>query len=246
MPNKTKSNTGAAFAADDEFIQACSNKAVDKIKSQVKAICEQVFEGFKTKNVEEIAALKAQVLELQQSQEFICAQYDNMKTENDKLKTINEEQTNELNLLKDCSTDSKQKADAEASKLDGIDQYSRRQNLEFEGVSVSENENVVHVVVKIGKLVGANVKPSDISAAHRLPPKRYSRISKPPAIIARFISRNVRNDMEKAKLFINENLTQARKRLLWQSKQVAKENGYAYIWTMNGKTYVRKKLMNGS
>ena len=47
MPNKTKSNTGAAFAADDEFIQACSNKAVDKIKSQVKAICEQAFEGFK-------------------------------------------------------------------------------------------------------------------------------------------------------------------------------------------------------
>ena len=81
-----------------------------------------------------------------------------MKTENDKLKTINEEQTKELNLLIDCSTDLKQKADAEASKLDGIDQYSRRQNLEFEGVPVSENENVVDVVVKIGKLVGANVK----------------------------------------------------------------------------------------
>ena len=100
----------------------------------------------------------------------------------------------------------------------------------------------------------------NISTAHRLPPKRYSKISKPPAIIARFISRNVRNDiyrkrvvlrdasetdlpvprMEKFKLFINENLTQARKRLLWQSKQAAKENGYAYVWTMNGKVYVRK------
>ena len=99
------------------------------------------------------------------------------------------------------------------------------------------------LVVKIGKLVGANIKPSDISTAHRFPPKRYSKISKPPAIIARFISHNVRNDiyqkrvalrdasetdlpvprMEKAKLFINENLTQARKRLLWQSKQAAKE-----------------------
>ena len=108
------------------------------------------------------------------------------------MKTINEEQTKELNLLKDCSTDLKQTADAEASKLDDIDQCSRRQNLEFEGVSESENENVV---VKIGKLVGVNVKPSDISTANRLPPKRYSKISKPPAIIARFISRNVRNDI---------------------------------------------------
>ena len=59
MPNKTKSNTGAAFAAVDEFIRACSNKTVDKIKSQVKTICAQAFEGFKTKYVEEIAALKA-------------------------------------------------------------------------------------------------------------------------------------------------------------------------------------------
>ena len=46
--------------------------------------------------------------------------------------------------------------------------------------------------------------------------------------------------MEKAKLSINENLTQARKRLLWQSKQAAKENGYAFVRTMNGKIYVRK------
>ena len=160
MPNKTKSNSGAAFAADDEFIQACSNKAVDKIKSQVKAICEQAFEDFKTKYVEEIAALKAQVLELQQSQEFICAQYDNMKTENDKLKTINEEQTKELNLLRDCSTGLQQKADAEASKLDGIDQYSRRQNLEFEGVPVSENENVVDVVVKLENLSEPTLNPA--------------------------------------------------------------------------------------
>ena len=176
------------------------------------------------------------------------------------MKTTNEEQTKEFNLLKDCSTDLKQKANAEALKLDGIDQYSRRQNLEFAGVPVSENENVVDVVVKIGKLVGVNVKPSDISTAHRLPTKRYSKISKPPAIIARFISRNVRNHiyrkrvalrdvsetelpvpcMEKAKLFINENLTQARKRLLRQSKQAAKKNGYAFVRTMNGKIYVRK------
>jgi len=39
---------------------------------------------------------------------------------------------------------------------DGIDQYTRRQNLE--GVLVTQDEDVAGTVVKIGKFVGANVK----------------------------------------------------------------------------------------
>ena len=43
-----------------------------------------------------------------------------------------------------------------------------------------------------------------------------------------------------SKLYVNENLTKARKKLLWMTKQKAKELKYAYTWTMNGKTYVCK------
>ena len=35
------------------------------------------------------------------------------------------------------------------------------------------------------------------------------------------------------KLFINENLTTTRKRLLWKMKQAAKNKKYKHIWTMN-------------
>ena len=41
-------------------------------------------------------------------------------------------------------------------------------------------------------------------------------------------------------LYINENLTQRRKRLFWRSKQQAKELSYKYIWTNNGQIYVQK------
>ena len=40
------------------------------------------------------------------------------------------------------------------------------------------------------------------------------------------------------KLFVNENLTTTRKRLLWQTKQAAKNKKYKYIWTMNRRIYV--------
>ena len=41
------------------------------------------------------------------------------------------------------------------------------------------------------------------------------------------------------KLFINENLTQRRKRLFWNTKQKAKELGYEFFWTQNGQSYTR-------
>ena len=91
--------------------------------------------------------------------------------------------------------DVKEKAEVETSKLDGLDQYGRRQSLEFEGIPVTENEDVVDLAVKIGNLVGAKVKRNDVSTAHRLPPKRHSKIGDRPGIIARFISRNVRNEI---------------------------------------------------
>ena len=42
------------------------------------------------------------------------------------------------------------------------------------------------------------------------------------------------------RLFINENLTQSRKRLFWLGKQSAKRLGYKFIWTNNGDIFVRK------
>ena len=67
--------------------------------------------------------------------------------------------------------------------------------MEFKGIPVSENKDVVDLVVKIGNFVGAKVERNDISIAHRLPPKRHFKIGVPPGIIARFISRNVQNEI---------------------------------------------------
>ena len=69
----------------------------------------------------------------------------------------------------------KEKVEEEASKLDGLHQCGRRQNLEFEGVPVTEGEDVVDLVVRIGNLVVAKVRRNDISTAHRLPPNAIPR-----------------------------------------------------------------------
>ena len=184
--------------------------------------------------------------------------YEDLKFNHNKLKAINEKQNEDMKILWEKADVLDKKTNDEAVKLDGIDQYSCRQNLEFQGIPLTENEDAIELVTKISNLVGVDVKKSDISTVHRLPPKRHAKVADPPAIIARFINRNLRNEIYgkriaakhlketdypisgMEKLFINENLTQERKRLLWLTKQTAKNLNYTYIWTMNGKIYVRK------
>ena len=263
MPHKAKTSA----VPDEKFLKLCTAAVAEKLESKIKASYDQALEALKTNYKNEMASLRAQIVELQQSQEFICAQYDDITSESEKLKVINEdfktknkEQTEELLALKENTNDSKEKINNMAYKLDGTDQYIRRQNLEFVGVFVTENEDIADIVVKLSNLAGANVKKCDISTAHRLPPKRHVKTSTPPVITTRFISRNVRNEVcgkriavkkiaendlpvmgvETKKFFINENLTRDRKQLLWKTKQAAKNLNFAFVWTNNGKIFARK------
>ena len=105
----------------------------------------------------------------------------------------------------------------------------------------------MELVVKMSQPLGVLVNKNEISTAHRLRPKRVAKANEPPAITARLINRNLRNliyskrtaprrVLEKdfpvpgmKNLFINENITQERKRLLWKTKELAKSTNYAYV-----------------
>ena len=100
-----------------------------------------------------------------------------------------------------------------------------------------------------------------ISIAHRLLPKRGQSTSSDkqhPPITVRFLSRYKKNEVHYKRFnakdineypvngmdrpFINENLTQKRKQLFWQTKQKAKELNYKFIWTFNGQIFIRKNV----
>ena len=158
MTNKSQQKS----ASDEELIELCANKAAEKLKTKMKSMLDQALEDIRKSYEEDIAALRAQIVKMKQSQDFVCAQYDDIKNEYESLKKKNQEQSVEIKTLKANSADMKEKAEEEASKLDGLDQYGRRQNLEFEGVPFTEVEDVVDLVERIGNLVGAKVKRNDI------------------------------------------------------------------------------------
>ena len=139
-----------------------------------------------------------------------------------------------------------------------MEQYSRRECLEIQGIPVTKPENTSEIVMKVGELIGMELK-EDISVSHRLPrDKNYKGKRSEPAIIVKFVRRDIkekfcktRKDLKKFttqdlgfpsknNIYINESLTKRNKQLFSNSVKVKKELKYSYIWSSNGKIYLRK------
>ena len=63
------------------MIELWANKAAEKKKTKMKSMFNQALEDIRKSYEEEIAALRAQIVKMKQSQDFVCAQYDDIKNE---------------------------------------------------------------------------------------------------------------------------------------------------------------------
>ena len=147
--------------------------------------------------------------------------------------------------------------------INDTEQYSRRECLEIKGIpSPKQNEgheDTNKVVVKIGELMGVKVQNEDISVSHRLPiRKTYQGKVTEPAIIVKFISQDIKELFYGAQkhlkgkttrnlgcdkecfIYINESLTETNRKLFRDCMKAKKDMNYAFIWTSNGRIYVRK------
>lgn len=228
----------------------------------IEKLVKEAFENLSSEFSSEIDSLKAEIIELKNSQEFICSKYENLKSEYAEQLKINKKQHDEISQLKSATKEVSELSKSESEKLDSLEQYGRRLNLEIIGVPVSAQEDTNAIVIEVAKNVGVDISSEDISISHRVPsiskPNDSKSSDRPPAIIARFMNRSVRNRLYKNRkltrdidpnkfsvpglkyVFINENLTQKRKNLFWQAKQRVKKFNYKFIWTTNGNLYVRK------
>ena len=116
--------------------------------------------------------------------------------------------------------------------LDDANQYSRRDSVRITGLIKKENETqdeLLDEVIKIGEWSGAGTEKTDISVAHRLPNSRNDANGAPPVIV-KFISRNgkesfyrnkknLKTKPEAKNIYISEDLTRLRYRLLQETKK---------------------------
>lgn len=134
---------------------------------------------------------------------------------------------------------------------DQLQQYGRRENFRVFGIPEDngENEDTDAKVINIAQLIGASIKPGDISVSHRLGKKPISTNSDPAnprPIICKMTNRNAKQRIfqNKKKLkepevinkigyktFITEDLTPLRSKLLRKCKSAT---GVKAVFTING------------
>ena len=141
--------------------------------------------------------------------------------------------------------------------IDTLEQYSRKNSIEIVGIpeNVCENEEAV---LKIEAALNVQVKAEDIDICHRVKRKKSS------PIIARFISHKVKRALYKNRvqlknvkmsqlfpsasaaarvasdrIFINENLTVNRRKLVKLANDKKADGLVLGVWTVDGKVFVK-------
>jgi len=193
------------------------------------------------------------VEEIKNAIQFLSSQYDDlmkevkeMREENKMLKEENKDIKKKLLKSEEAVTDLTQ-------RVEEMEMYGRRVNLEIFGVPVRgrlQDENTTAVVEKIAEEIGVTYDPRDIHKLHRLQQRKDG---KPPIILVQFMSTMTRDSWLRAgkrarlvdeetngQIYFSENLTPYFKGLLREAKLRARMHSYKYTWVKGGKIMVRK------
>ncbi|XP_046683317.1 uncharacterized protein LOC124369370 [Homalodisca vitripennis] len=143
-------------------------------------------------------------------------------------------------------------------RMRDIEQYSRISNIEISGVPESRNENLDTLLSDVARAIGVELKEESVEAAHRVPSYNKKRAA---PIVVKFKSRRdkeawisgfkatrpltadrINPMLPKEKVFVNEHLSPANKKLLSKTKEAARDEGYKFVWTRDGKIFARKDV----
>lgn len=214
------------------------------------------MEGLKTEVFSELNSVRADINELKTSMQFVSDKMDSS------FKLI-EKLTNQFNQLKKETEDIKAKNVSLSNevrdlreKVRHLEQYSRVNNIEINGVPATKEESVIDLLKDVGAAIGVEVQECDISAAHRVPSFRKDR---DPALIVQFANRRRRDEwiskyrqrksltasevnkrFPGQRVYINDHLSPDNKQLLSKLKKKCRDIGYSFAWCRDAKFFARK------
>lgn len=136
-------------------------------------------------------------------------------------------------------------------------QRDRILNLEIVGVPERKKEDLSEIITNIAKRINITMLPEDVLFINRITP-RTKQEGRPKNIIVklknRLLKENFISGARKCRLttndlglpgnakpiFINEHLTLHNKHILQKCREIAKLKQIQYVWTRNGRIYMRK------
>ena len=205
---------------------------------------------------------------------YLADEFDQFSTKTTQMEKRSSELQYEVNILGAKFNKLEKEHSKTASQLDDLEQYGRRENLEIHGIPYQQDESTNQIVKQLAKQLKINLDDSQISTSHRLYNKsdasnrsvatgkfntnwKESKSIKQPPIIVRFANRDKRNEIynkrkalrpngssNRGKIEICENLTSRRKFLLQETKRAKAFLNYQFLWTYQGKIFLRYSPMS--
>lgn len=142
-------------------------------------------------------------------------------------------------------------------RVDNIEQAALMNSLEINGVPLGDPDNAEEIVLKIAATMVYPLSNEDWSNIYRH--YRQTKQDRPPSIIVFFKDMAKRDGFLSAArahrgistakiglngsdnlIYVNEHLTNSRKKIFYTAKNFKSNNNYKYLWTKNGKIYLRK------
>lgn len=143
------------------------------------------------------------------------------------------------------------------SKVDELEQYSRTNCLEINGIPEEKSENMIELVKKIGNFLEVPLSEDDVDVCHRLGVNQEERHR---GIIIKFVRRSMKEEFIRKRkikrnfnshdigftdrpnnvIYINESLSQPRRRILNEARALKKDKQYSFVWVKNGRIFLRK------
>ena len=221
---------------------------LDKIETMIAELTD-----ITTKRLDE---MDKRLSDLAKSQKLLSDQHDNFKITTDNFMKDNLKMRKELEDLQGKIKQSEKHASSAMDAVNDLEQYGRRDMIEISGIPRETDEQVEDMVVNMFHKIGLqSLNNSDIDASHRISKKDNA------SIIVKFRSRKIRemafnlranlknkhtHDLgialhrAPARLFINESLSRSNKSLFSEAHVFRKLHGIKYLWTKNGKVFMRR------
>lgn len=142
-------------------------------------------------------------------------------------------------------------------RVDNIEQAALSNSIEINGVPMNQPDDLSSIILKIASIISFTTSSEDWSRIYRQ--FRQSNQDRPPSIIIffkdqlkrdQFLAAAKKNrglssskigiDGRDSMIYVNENLTKARRKLFYTAKAFKDRNKFKYLWTSKGKIYLRK------
>ncbi|XP_046679342.1 uncharacterized protein LOC124366785 [Homalodisca vitripennis] len=144
-------------------------------------------------------------------------------------------------------------------KMDILEQASRENTVEIQGIPFVEKENVMEMVEKVSMAISFPFEQNMVDKCYRIR-TRFGASENPGSIVVRFV-RNIDMQMfiqkrrdkrnlntrdigfllgNSSVIYINHSLTPAKRRLLRAARLCRSEKQYTFVWVSGGRIFLRK------